>query len=84
MLQLVRFDYCIHVFDNEKRCFVKTTARRMFAALELARDKNKERTRKMILRDVKWQKCAGCRLGKKNDRKHLEHRHWITGPYQEI
>jgi hypothetical protein len=38
----------------------------------------------MILRDVKWQKCAGCRLGKKNDRKHLEHRHWITGPYQEI
>lgn len=81
MLQLVRFDDCIHVFDNEKRCFVKTTARRVSIALGVACDDNKERTRKIMLRDVKWQKCAGCHLGKRRDHSSLEHRHWIASPY---
>lgn len=84
MLQIVRFGNCTHIFDTEKKRFVKSTARQVANALGLAGqvgDNFKDRTRRKMLSDVAWQKCPGCHLGKK-ERKDKEHRHWIAGLYR--
>ena len=93
MLQLVRFGQGVHVYDTEKRRFVKSTARRIAAALGGAGHPGSEsqsRTRKQMLQAVDWVRCPGCELGKikKNKKNRPErseqqpHLHWLVGAYR--
>jgi hypothetical protein len=85
MLQLVRFSGCVHIFDTEKRCFVKTTSKRLLSAVGLpaqTTEQSRLRSRKLILEGIEWVKCSRCNLGSGSKPQDREHDHWIAAAYR--
>ena len=65
MLQLVRLNGCVHIYDQEKRCFIKTTSKNVAKALDLGLRNAGEGsviTCDKMIKSTKWEKCddKGC------------------------
>lgn len=72
MYQLIRLGKCVHIFDSDRKLFVKQT----YANFTRAVTTKYPTTRKKILSSVEWVQCAdrSCRLTscrQKGD-------HWLT------
>lgn len=66
MLQLVWLKGCLHVFDLENRCFIKTTNGNIARALGLKLEnstKESGSTRRRMIENSKWETCIdkGCK-----------------------
>jgi len=77
MLHLVKLGKCVHLFDSERKVFVKQT----YANVAKAVIVRQPTTRKKILRYVDWVRCMDpfCRLTScRQNRNHwLAHSYWI-------